>query len=294
MTGGIAITGYASLDHVAMLDGVPRPGRTATILSRPPDAWPRLGGSPAYVAMALAAAGRTDARPLSWIGEDAAGDDYLRQLGDRGVLVDGIARIPGARTPMAILAYDPGGGCACLYDPGMPKGLDLTETQRGLVAAADWLCVTIGPTEATRASLAALRPDARLAWVVKDDPRALPPDLAAELAARADLICHSRAERAFVETALARAATMRPDRIIIETLGGAGAVASSKDRAITVATTPFETPDPTGAGDTFAGGVIAALARGLVDLASITEAGHASAAALLRTRLPQQEESASP
>jgi ribokinase len=50
---GIGITGYASLDHVIVLDGDIRPGRTTTILSRPEKAWPRLGGGPAYVAQAV-------------------------------------------------------------------------------------------------------------------------------------------------------------------------------------------------------------------------------------------------
>lgn len=292
MTGGIAIIGYASLDHVAMLDSVPRPGRTSTILARPRNAWPRLGGSPAYVASALAAAGVANARPVSWIGEDAAGEAYLAQLRDRGVAVDAMARVPGARTPIAVLAYDPDGGCACLYDPGMPKDLDLSAAQRDVVARAGWLCVTIGPTRATLAALDALGPAARLAWVVKDDPRALTPELAARLAARADLICHSRAERSFVEAAFRAAPEARPGRILVETLGGEGAVVSRAGTSRTVPTVPFETPDPTGAGDTFAGGVIAALAGGETDLVAVVEAGHRAAATLLRSRHVPNDESA--
>lgn len=292
MSGGIAIIGYASLDHVAMLDSVPRPGRTSTILARPDRAWPRLGGSPAYVAGALAASGVANARPVSWIGDDDAGDAYLRQLRDGGVLIDAVARVPGARTPIAILAYDPDGGCCCLYDPGIPKDLTLTPAQREVIEAADWLCVTIGPTRATHAALDALRPDAKLAWVVKDDPRALPLDLAARLAARSDLICHSRAERGILKFALATAPGTRADCILIETLGGEGAVATCGGRSVTVPTSAFETPDPTGAGDTFAGGVIAALAKGEADLFVAVEAGHRAAAALLRGRQKLSKESA--
>lgn len=292
MTGGIAIIGYASLDHVAMLDSVPRPGRTSTILARPQNAWPRLGGSPAYVASALAAAGVSEARPVSWVGADGAGDAYVDRLRERGIQTEAIARVTGARTPIAVLAYDPDGGCACLYDPGMPKDLDLTAAQRAVVAEAGWLCVTIGPTRATLGALEALDPAARLAWVVKDDPRALTPDLAARLAARADLICHSRAERSFVEAAFRAAAGGRPERMIIETLGGEGAVVTQADASRTVPTVPFETPDPTGAGDTFAGGVIAALAGGETDPAAAVEAGHRAAAALLRSRQAPNDESA--
>ena len=49
----IVVTGYASLDYALRLDSRAAPDRTATILSRPRE-WPRLGGSPAYVAAALA------------------------------------------------------------------------------------------------------------------------------------------------------------------------------------------------------------------------------------------------
>ncbi len=55
---------------------------------------------------------------MSWVGSDAAGERYLEQLATSGIPVRGVAVVPGARTPIAILAYDPDGGCSCLYDPG--------------------------------------------------------------------------------------------------------------------------------------------------------------------------------
>src|SRR5690606_1685363 len=91
----IAVTGYASLDHVAMLDGAPGAGRTTTILARPADAWPRLGGSPAYAAMALVKAGVAEAVPVSWVGEDEAGAAYRAQLHAQGVSDKGIAAVAG-------------------------------------------------------------------------------------------------------------------------------------------------------------------------------------------------------
>ncbi|MCO5058290.1 MAG: carbohydrate kinase family protein [Rhizobiaceae bacterium] len=284
MKAGVAIIGYASLDHVAMLDAVPTPGRTATIVDRRDEAWPRLGGSPAYVAAALAAAGMRGTCPISWVGKDDAGQRYVEQLRARHVAVEGVAMLADARTPIAILAYDPAGGCSCLYDPGMPADLALTEAQRGLIADADWLCVTIGPAAATRAALDALRPDAKLAWVVKDDPRAMPGDLAARLAGRADLICHSRAEAGFLDAALAGAREPAAGQIVIETRGEDGATARRDDQSVSVPTAPIETADPTGAGDTFAGGTISALAGGETDLRTIIEAGHRAARALLGRR----------
>ncbi|MFZ2109331.1 MAG: hypothetical protein WAV18_28820, partial [Roseiarcus sp.] len=74
----VAITGYASLDYVVRLDRTPVADTTATIRSRPLD-WPRLGGSPAYVASAMVAAG-VDATPISWVADDADGRLYCEAL----------------------------------------------------------------------------------------------------------------------------------------------------------------------------------------------------------------------
>jgi ribokinase len=288
----IAITGYASLDHVAMLDGIPRPGRTTTILDRPQHAWPRLGGSPAYVAAALVANGVPDAFPVSWIGADEAGEDYRRQLARQHVPDEGLAVIEGARTPIAILAYEPNGGCLCLYHPGMPKTLGLTPVQRKLVADVDWVCVTIGPPGATQAVLETVGDQARLAWVVKHDPRAMPLDLAARVARRSDLIFCSRAEASFLQDALGAAAGDRPGRIIIETHGGSGALIKSGEGERFVAAVAMSVGDPTGAGDTFAGGALAAIAKGETDPAAVVEAGHRAARVLLDGRRIAEKESA--
>ncbi|MEO3999660.1 carbohydrate kinase family protein [Mesorhizobium sp. CAU 1732] len=288
----VAITGYASLDHVVMLDGIPTPGRTTTIVDRPEEAWPRLGGSPSYVAAALAAGGVEAASPISWVGEDEAAQDFRRHLEARNVLTDGIATVAGARTPMAILAYEPNGGCLCLYHPAIPKGLGLTREQKQVIAHADWLCITIGPSQATREALDALSPDGSLCWVVKDDPAALPPDLAVQLAARADLICFSAAEAAFVRTAFASAGPRRAGQVLIETRGGAGAQVTVGATTCFVASEALAITDPTGAGDTFAGGALAALAGGETDPVAIVKAGHKAARALLAGRVAKHNESA--
>jgi ribokinase len=287
----IAITGYASLDHVALLDSVPRPGRTTTILERPQNAWPRLGGSPAYVAGALVANGVPDAHPVSWIGDDGAAAAYLAQLADKRIPADGVVTVRGARTPIAVLAYEPEGGCVCLYDPGMPAEQTLSQIQRELVAKADWVCVTIGPPNATAAVLDGIGPATKLAWVVKHDPRALSPRLAARLAARADLICCSKAEGHFVQEALASEGPSA-NQILIETHGRSGAAFTRGGKTGFIPAAPISAVDPTGAGDSFAGGVLAALAKGQADMASVVEAGHRAAAALLATRIVTETESA--
>lgn len=285
----IAITGYASLDHVAVLDGIPGPGRTTTILDRPDGAWPRLGGSPAFVAAALVRNGIPQAYPVSWIGDDEAGGTYRSQLEHNGVPAEGLEAVPGARTPVAILAYEPQGGCICLYHPGVPEGLRLSGNQKHVLQQADWICVTVGPPVATQGVLDIVRDDQKLAWVVKHDPRAMSPELASRLAGRADLICHSQAESEFLKTAVEASGNRRPGQIVIETRGGNGASFRRAGESIFVASEPLSVTDPTGAGDTFAGGVLAALAKGETEPAAIVQAGHDAARALLGARCRQTE-----
>jgi ribokinase len=277
----VAVVGYASLDYVVRLDSPPRPDRTETILSRAVD-WPRLGGSPAYVAAALVAGGVRDTTPVSWVGDDRESERYRASLANIGVDARGVGIRPG-KTPVCILAYEPDGGCHCFYDPGLRHEPELDECQRALIAAADALCVTIGPAAATREALALAPANAPVAWVVKADRRAVPRDLATAVAARADIVIFSRGEAAFVEEAFDadHGAVRRP--ILVETRGRRE-VALSQDGAIDIVPVdPLETHDPTGAGDTFAGGFLAAWLA-CADLAAAARSGVAAARGMLAER----------
>lgn len=270
-----AVIGYASLDYVARLDSSALPDRTATILSRPRE-WPRLGGSPAYVSAALAAGGAREAAPVSWVADDAEGARYREELRRLGVATEGV-RTRAGRSPVCLLAYQPDGGCLCLYDPGLAAPIELDDAQRDLIRAADALVVTVGPAEATRQALALAR--ARVIWVVKADPRATPPDLAAELADRADIVVHSRAEAGFVA-----AAGVRREAVRIETRGAQGVAILTGDEATTVSVEPLEVEDSTGAGDTWVGGFLSAhLVRG-ASLGEAALAGNESVRAMLAAR----------
>jgi ribokinase len=284
----IAITGYASLDHVIVLDGDVKPGRTTTILSRSVKSWPRLGGGPAYMALAVHGGYPGAAVPVSWIGEDELGNNYVRQLADQGISGAGMATVDGARTPIAVLAYDQAGDCACLYDPGLPSGIGLDAAQRHLIETSDWVGVTIGPLAVTDHLLAMLRNDQKLAWVVKNDPKAITPAQSAALFERADLVFCNGRERAFLEEARASGRAPRAGQIIVETQGRRGALFLRGEESRFAAAEPVEVTDPTGAGDTFAGGVIAAIMKGETDLEAIGRAGNAAARALLLDRKAEE------
>jgi ribokinase len=257
---------------------------TTTIVDRPDAAWPRLGGGPAYVARAVRAVYDGLVAPISWIGPDSSGKTYLAELARYGISADGMATVEGARTPFAILAYDPNGDCACLYDPGMPDVDGLTAKQRELARGAEWICVTIGPKPVTEELLATVRDDQKLAWIVKNDPRALSSEQVARLTRRANLIfCNSR-ERPLIEAAREAGAGRRPGQLTIETRGRQGAGLERDGETRLVPAEPFKVTDPTGAGDSFAGGVLAAILKGETDLEALGRAGHAAARALLRER----------
>jgi ribokinase len=275
----IVVTGYASLDYAVRLDRAPVADTTATISSRASE-WPRLGGSPAYVARALVAAGVRDATPISWVGDDEDGRRYRAGLTGQGVDVAGVAARPG-RTPVCILAYQPDGGCHCFYDPGLDAPPDLDDRQRALVSTAGWVCLAVGPPQATFAALEATRDDARLVWAVKADRRAVPPDLAAAIAARADVIAASRGEAEFVADALGVAGTSARRRWRLETRGAEGVALTRDGHTDVFPVEPLAVRDATGAGDTFLGGFLSALIGGVEQPEAAVAAGARAAREML-------------
>jgi ribokinase len=280
----IAVTGYASLDHVVQLNGPPRPNRTALIAARDAGAWPRLGGSPAYIVPALRRAGHDDATLITWVGRDAEGERYLRLLAAAGLPTGGVSRALNGPTPVCILAYDPAGDCYCLYEAGAGRGISFDARQRQLVTSAAWVCVAAQQATATRDVLSRLSPEQTLVWAVKADADAFPPDVRRDLAARADLIVHSRSERPFVEPALAEAGSGRTGRILVETRGPEGAQVTAFGQTTQVATERVVVSDPTGAGDTFLGGLIGALITAPGDPVGAVRSGDRAARAMLAAR----------
>ncbi len=280
----IAISGYASLDYVVQLAAPPQPSRTVAVTSRA-DAWPRPGGSPIYIGAAIRRAGGADVSLITWVGADVAGSDYIRRVAALGLSTEGVERSLSGHTPICILAYDPSGASYCLYEASASTGAGYNPVQAAMMEAADWICLTVQPASAARAALARISDRQRLVWAVKGDPDAFPEDLRRDLAARADLVVHSEGERDFVAPFLA-AAPGRPDRLVVETQGAAGAALTMGGRMLYAPldkTKRVAANDPTGAGDTFVGGLIAALIVRRDPLAAL-RAGEAAAREMLIAR----------
>jgi ribokinase len=283
----IAISGYASLDYILQLAGAPQPSRTVVVKSRPDaDAWPRAGGSPTYIGAAIKRAGGVDVSIVTWIGKDAVGTEYLNRIAALGLATDGIARNLPGRTPICLLAYDPEGICYCFYEALEARAGVFTNEQLGVVESADWVCLAAQPPAATRAALDRLTDRQTLVWAVKGDADAFPDALRADVVTRANLIVHSRGERDFVAPFLT-ARRGQPDRLVVETLGADGAVLTINGKTVHAPLEDgkrIETRDPTGAGDTFLGGFVAALMAKPDDPVAAVQAGQTSARAMLVAR----------
>ncbi|MEM6462451.1 MAG: carbohydrate kinase family protein [Pseudomonadota bacterium] len=277
----LAVTGYASLDYAIGLAGQIGGDETTLINHRDPRAWPRIGGCPAYMAMAVAA--KTEAvSPVTWIGSGPESDLYVETLASTGVATNGIARLRCDRAPTAIMAYQGDGTCACLFDPVFAGDEELTTNQSDIIASASHLCVSVGPPHLIGQILALRESSARLYWVVKNDARCFTPDVAAEISAIADVIFCNASERSLVGSA-ANAA------VIVETRGpdGISVTHGGSVREMPVETMPVR--DATGAGDTLAGGYVAAEMSGVGDPVSAAQAGLDAARRMLQERLERKE-----
>ncbi len=271
----LAVTGYASVDYAVGLSGQIRGDHTTLIDHRDTAKWPRLGGCPAYVAVAAANAGMAS-QPVTWIGNDNHAQVYLDGLASAGVGTDGVARLERP-SPMAILAYQDDGSCACLFDPVFPGEEILTGKQAGIIASASHTCISVGPPHLTGEILEHRSPAARLYWICKNDAHAFPPPVRTSLSANADVIFCSRSERQLV-------GKTREGAIIIETRGAAGVQVEHCGKRELIMVEPVEVRDTTGAGDTLAGGYIAAEMAGQTDPRAAVTAGIEAVRAMLVKR----------
>jgi ribokinase len=268
----ITVVGYASVDRTLRVDRLPAPGVTARVVSVAADGPLRPGGI-GHTATALAATVVDDVVPICAVGDDDAGRAFIAALTTAGCRVDGVATSPG-RSPTAELLHDPDGATACVFDPGV-DWTDLGVGQRDLIAAADVVVMMVAPAAVIRATLAASRPEARVAWIVKNDPATLLPDVVAGLCRRADIVFHSAAESPVVEACPAEGAS-----IVVCTDGPRPVIVTTTGRSRTYAVPPMTVRNPTGAGDAFAGGYLAAW-LGRADERACVAAGAAAARRLL-------------
>ena len=251
----LVVTGYASLDYPVTLAGSVQTDQTTRITHRHPDAWPRVGGSPFYVGAAAHRAGM-DVTPITWTGDDAPGHVFRDACARAGLSTQGVFALEGRRSPVCLLLHQYNESTACLFDPAFPGEETLTERQIDLLSNCSHACVTVGPSHLIEHILELVPTTAALYWVAKKDVTAFPSESLAGLKARACVIFCNRGERDWVGQGDLK------DNIVVETLGAEGCRVCHGAREDLISASLVETADPTGAGDTFAGGFIGAFSNG--------------------------------
>lgn len=265
-----AAIGYASIDWKYATARFEGEGRT-TIIRRPLSERPEPGAV-WYFARALARHEHA-VNVVTWVGADETGRGFIEHNRVAGIGIDGIA-VCGVRSPACHMYYSDSGASVVYYDPGR-MDQHLHDQQQRIVAEADVVLVGIGPPSATAEALGMVRDDALVMWAVKSDPSSLPPELAGRLADRADVICHNEPERTFLSQhgQLDLDAIVAGGTPIVMTSGPGEVLVRNAGGDLLVPGPPrVDALDATGAGDTFAGSLLARLvAAGLRRNATISQ-----------------------
>lgn len=285
MSPPVVLIGFATVDYVTRLKQ-PFPG-TGTVAMVPLDdsSWPRAGGAALYAGRQLALGG-LDVAAVTWVGDDASGSAYLAACRESGLDVSGVSVRKGCATPTCVLIYQPDGDYGCLFNPGPDDQATLNSRQRELCSAAEMLIIAVGPPGIGDELLGLISPRATVAWIAKGDEKSCPANLRQKYAARANYIFCNQSECQLVDAAVSQ--RVQGDKTIFETRGSAGVVVDHSGASFTMPVAAINAADTTGAGDTFAGAVMAHLFTNRRDIQGAVTAGIDAAAILLRSRLPDE------
>lgn len=252
------------------------------------------GGAESNVAAHAAAAGMT-ARWFSRLGADALGDRVLRQVSARGVDVAAVVR--DAQRPTGLYVKDPGRGVRYYRRGSAASALSSTDAESlalddvavlhvsGITAALsasarDFLVAAVARARSTGVTVSFDVNHRAALWSAAEAAAVL-----ADLVARADVVFVGRdeAETLWATPRDIDVRALFPDvaELVVKDADIGATVFTGAERTF-VPALRVEVLDAVGAGDAFAGGYLAARARGL-DAAARLAAGHQRAALTLRT-----------
>jgi len=282
----VVVVGSLNMDLVARAPRLPVPGETlsGTAFTTVP------GGKGANQAVASARLGAPTAM-IGCVGDDAFGTELTAGLRADGIDTAGVRVAAGTASGVALIVVDEQGRNGIVVVPGA-NGLlspDDVERQRGLLVAARLVVLQLETPLLT--VLHAARTARALGRTVVLNPAPAQP-LPPELLACADFLVPNEVEAAAlsglpvgsVGEAVAAAERLRGGRetCVLVTLGERGVVAATPDGTRHYPARPVEPVDSTAAGDTFIGGLCAALVSGRTLSDAIADAQEAAAISVTR------------
>ncbi len=262
------VVGSINRDIVAYVDKIPAPGETVS--GKASAQFPGgKGANQAVAASRLSAAGAAVAM-VGNVGDDGFGHDMRAFLASERIDVSQVAILEGTPTGIALINVDPSGENAIAVAPGAnhvwTSGLPrLPLTARDIV-----VCQLEVPVAITAAAFEAAK-TARATTIFNPSPiMPLPHGILAateilvvnehEAAALLDLSLTDVDDRRLISAA--RSLLERGPRAVVVTLGASGVLVVEADgRAQRLPGQHVKAIDTTGAGDCFAGALVAALMR---------------------------------
>ena len=264
----VVLAGSCNMDLVCRLTALPAPGET--VLCHDFAAIP--GGKGANQATALARLG-AEVAMLGAVGGDAYGNELLAGLKSSGVDVSAMQVLADAPTGMAYIEVDAAGENRIVVVPGANSRVDL-DLARQYVSLLDEAAYLVMQLEIPLDTVCYLAQEARKRGVtVVLNPAPMPAELPQELLANTGILVPNETELARLTGRPVTPATAEAEGrgvlasgvgSVLVTLGEQGAVwiLPSSNETLRFAAHPVAVVDTTAAGDTFIGGLVAALARG--------------------------------
>jgi ribokinase len=271
----VLVAGSANLDFVVRAAHVPAPGET--VLGRAFETFP--GGKGANQAVACARAGGASTRMLLALGEDAFAEPLEASLRDAGVQLE-LIRTPDQPTGVAFVCLSDSAENAITVAPGANGTL-----QPSHLPALDGISHLLMQLETPLASVEAWALAARAAKVTVALNAAPARALSAALLSAVDILIVNEGELAELSSVhgnIAGGMAALDVPCVVVTLGERGCCARADGRHWLQPAFKVMAVDTTGAGDTFCGTLVAALADNIDFAQALRRASAASALACTR------------
>jgi ribokinase len=261
----VVVAGSLNLDLVGRAPRIPAPGET--VLGH--ELQRHHGGKGGNQAVAAARLGAR-VKFFGAVGPDAAGDELIAGLGAEGIDTAGVARVATA-SGCALITVSDAGENAITVLPGANREVPLPPA--GALQGARCLLLQLEIALSVNEAWARAARAAQVPVMLNAAPAAA---AAAALLPLTDLLLVNEGELALFGREEAAVAARGP-ATVVTTLGERGCRVWHRGRAIAVPGLAVPVVDTTGAGDTFAGALAAALAAGKALMPALAQANTAAA-----------------